>query len=218
MTTFTTPKGTILTIDMLPQWKKDKKTQAWIEMPPAPYLKVPYRIQWFREEHPDWSIETQKLEGNSDFTIFKAVIKDNTGRIMSMAHKSETSQDFGDHLEKAETSAIGRALALCGYGTTLAIQDLDEGDRLADAPAAPKYNGPLAASIKRQTGEINCDACGGPLYQKPQTGNWYCKNWKDKSKGDHTFMNDDIYQGALRVMKSGETQEPAFPDDDQPPF
>ena len=48
--------------------------------------------------------------------------------------KRETKKDFSDHTEKAETSAVGRALAMLGYGTQFAISDLDEGDRIVDSP------------------------------------------------------------------------------------
>ena len=34
---------------------------------------------------------------------------------------------------KAETGAVGRALAMCGYGT-LQAPEFDEGERIADAP------------------------------------------------------------------------------------
>jgi hypothetical protein len=40
---------------------------------------------------------------------------------------------FSVYIEKAETGAIGRVLALCGYGT-LQAPEFDEQDRLADAP------------------------------------------------------------------------------------
>jgi hypothetical protein len=47
--------------------------------------------------------------------------------------KKETEIGFPDYMEKAETGAIGRALAMCGYGT-LQAPEFDEQDRLADAP------------------------------------------------------------------------------------
>ena len=42
-----------------------------------------------------------------------------------------------DYIEKAETGAIGRALAMCGYGT-LQAPGFDEQDRLADTPVEKK--------------------------------------------------------------------------------
>ena len=47
--------------------------------------------------------------------------------------KKETEVGFPDYIEKAETGAVGRALAMCGYGT-LQAPEFDEGERIADAP------------------------------------------------------------------------------------
>jgi hypothetical protein len=64
-----------------------------------------------------------------------AIIKDASGRIIATARKRETENGFPDYIEKAETGAVGRALAMCGYGT-LQAPEFDEGERLADAPFA----------------------------------------------------------------------------------
>jgi hypothetical protein len=97
------------------------------------YLQVAYRLVWFREHHPHWAIETEPLELAPDHAIFRAAVKDETGRIIATGTKQETKSGFFDFIEKAETGAIGRALALCGYGTQFA-PELDEGDRLVDSP------------------------------------------------------------------------------------
>ncbi|MCK5296356.1 MAG: hypothetical protein KAJ75_05670 [Alphaproteobacteria bacterium] len=100
-----------------------------------PYLQVAHRLVWFREEHPDWTIRT-KIEGSdmeAGWVVIKAGIMDENDRLIASAHKRETKTGFADYIEKAETGAIGRALAMCGYGTQYE-PDMDEGDRLADAP------------------------------------------------------------------------------------
>lgn len=100
------------------------------------YLPVAQRIVWFREVHPDWGIETQSLEINSEkqYAIFQATIRNEQGRIMAMATKREDVKGFGDFIEKSETGAVGRALALCGFGTQFDAS-LHEGvDRVADSP------------------------------------------------------------------------------------
>lgn len=56
----------------------------------------------------------------------------------------ETLEGFGDFIEKAETGAIGRALALVGFGTQFCADELDEGPRLADSPA-PHVHPPVPA-------------------------------------------------------------------------
>lgn len=102
-----------------------------------PYLQVAYRLVWLREEHPEWRITCEFLRSDDKTTIAKASIYDGHGQLIGVAHKREDAQHFADHLEKAETSAIGRALAMLGYGTQFCADELDEGGRLADSPVPP---------------------------------------------------------------------------------
>ena len=97
------------------------------------YLPVAARIAWFRKDHPYWSIITEVEQLADKAIVMKAVIKDVTGQTIATARKKETEIGFPDYIEKAETGAIGRALAMCGYGT-LQAPEFDEEDRLADAP------------------------------------------------------------------------------------
>ena len=99
------------------------------------YLDVKWRVMWVRDEHPDWCISTELLEATAQQALFRATILDGNGKALSTAHGSETPKDFGDYIEKAETKAIGRALAFAGYGTQFA-PDLDEGERIVDSPVS----------------------------------------------------------------------------------
>lgn len=97
------------------------------------YLQVMWRLVWFREDKPNWAIDT-KLEAVDDqHAIFSAKIYDETGVLKSAGYGSESIKDFRDYIEKAETKAVGRALAMLGYGTQFA-PELDEGDRIVDSP------------------------------------------------------------------------------------
>lgn len=118
---FKTPKGTELPI---------------LDMRGKPYLQVAHRLVWFREEHADWRIETAFISITDKSALAKAEIRDAQGNVMSTAHKFENQQGFPDFIEKAETGSIGRALALVGYGTQFCSDELEEGQRLADAPIA----------------------------------------------------------------------------------
>lgn len=118
MKTFKTPKGTELPL---------------ISLKGKDYLTVPYRVLWFREDKPDWRIETEFVHLTDESATAKATIKDQNGFIMATAHKQESKKAFADNIEKSETGAIGRALALIGYGTQFATE-LEEGDRIVDAP------------------------------------------------------------------------------------
>jgi hypothetical protein len=109
------------------------------------YLPVAARIAWFREDHVDWTINTYPVPdlSGTDYCTFAAEILDDEGKLIAKAHKTEHEKHFADYREKAETGAIGRALALCGYGTLFA-QELEEpvtpaGDmRIVDAPQPTK--------------------------------------------------------------------------------
>lgn len=105
------------------------------------YLEVKWRLVWFRQDHPDWTIETEPVEINTEkmYAIFRATVKDQTGRVIATATKAESKNGFNDYLEKSETGAIGRCLAICAYGTQFA-PELSEGDRIVDAPVKPGTN------------------------------------------------------------------------------
>src|SRR5215211_2536306 len=92
------------------------------------YLPVAARIAWFRKDHPYWSILTRVEKWGDKAVIMKAIIKDMQGSVIATARKKETEIGFPDYIEKAETGAIGRALAMCGYGT-LQAPEFDEQDR-----------------------------------------------------------------------------------------
>ena len=103
------------------------------------YLPVAARIAWFRREHPYWSIMTKVEKWGDKAVVMKAVIKDMLGTVIAAARKKETEIGFPDYIEKAETGAIGRALAMCGYGT-LQSPEFDEQHRFADAPVEKAKN------------------------------------------------------------------------------
>lgn len=101
------------------------------------YLPVSARLVWFREEHADWGIVTEPLEINHEkqYAVFRATIFNAEGKIMAVGTKKEDVKGFGDYIEKSETGAVGRALAMCGYGTQFS-PELDEASagRFADSP------------------------------------------------------------------------------------
>jgi len=122
------------------------------------YLPVQFRLVWFRKECPNGIIETEEVEVDLDRVIeaesfvwnaekrrsekiikqakgyarFRAVVTDGKGG-KATATGSEAAADFADFIEKAETKAIGRALAMLGYGTQFA-PEFNEMPRIVDAP------------------------------------------------------------------------------------
>lgn len=125
------------------------------------YLPVQWRLVWFREKYPhgtidteaevidlDREVEMESFEWDSEkrrsekvvkrakgYARYRAVVTDGMGG-RATGTKTETAVSFPDYAEKAETGAIGRALAALGYGTQFA-PDLEEGtERIVDAPVS----------------------------------------------------------------------------------
>jgi len=121
-----------------------------------PYLQVAHRLVWFREEHPDWTIMTEFPEVNTEkrYVIAKATVTTPLGQVIATAHKTESAAGFADYLEKAETGAIGRALALCGYGTQFA-PEIDEGERIVDSPVDLPHRSPTSPHPAPQNEEFD---------------------------------------------------------------
>jgi hypothetical protein len=80
------------------------------------YLEVKWRLLWLRTEHPDAVIETELVRLEERDAVFKARVSIPGGG-SATGWGSESAGDFRDFLEKAETKAIGRALAALGFGT-----------------------------------------------------------------------------------------------------
>lgn len=133
---FKTSKGTVLPL---------------LNLKGKDYLQVAYRILWAREDHPDWSITTEMVKFEPEFVIMRATVFLPNGQILATAHKREDVKHFPDNIEKAETGSVGRALAMCGYGTQFTGDELDEGSRLADSPTPRKADfhasSPVASAL-----------------------------------------------------------------------
>ena len=80
------------------------------------YLEVKWRLVWLRDRHPDASVETELVSLVDDTAVFRAKVMIPDGG-SATGWGSESARDFRDFLEKAETKAIGRALAALGFGT-----------------------------------------------------------------------------------------------------
>lgn len=113
------------------------------------YLDVKWRIVWFRTEHPNGSISTRLMSdpGVSPAVVQATVTLENG--VTSTGFGQCGEDDWSDWLEKAETRAIGRALALLGYGTQF-CEDFDE--IISDSPVeASRSRGASAGANGQQT-------------------------------------------------------------------
>lgn len=132
--------------------KQKQPDGTWVSVA-TKYLPVAARLLWFREERPDWRIRTKVVDRGNGWALMRAEIRDANGNLMASAHKAETKENFNDYLEKAETGAVGRALAMCGFGTQFAPEFEEGQERVVDAPApveGPRRVGALASEKQRK--------------------------------------------------------------------
>lgn len=137
---------------MISIWRWDNEQKKKIE---TKYLPVAARIAWFRHDNPNGSIQTS-FEIVGDYTLARAMIINEQGNMV--ANGSATVRPYSPDnksprdIEKAETAAIGRALAYAGFGTLEAGDELNDSEYLADAPK----------DVNPATGEIAPPANGNP--------------------------------------------------------
>lgn len=137
------------------------------------YLPAAYRLVWFRDERPDWGISTVIIEGGQEagFATVQATVCNSGGCIIATGHKTETKADFpAGWVEKAETGAIARALAVAGFGTQFSpeldeVVDAATGEvkRPADSPlgnGSEPVRGPSADLTWHGPGQ--CPTCRAP--------------------------------------------------------
>ena len=94
------------------------------------YAEVPQRVKAFRYACPDGSIETELLSNENGVCIFRAVVRDGDGRILGTgtAYEKEGAGFINktSYIENCETSAVGRALGMCGFGIDTSMASYEE--------------------------------------------------------------------------------------------
>ncbi len=118
------------------------------------YLEVKWRLVWFRTEHPEGQIETELMHHGDNQAVFRARVTI-PGAGSATGWGSEGIDDFRDYIEKAETKALGRALAALGYGTQF-CPDFEFGaaeSRIVDSPI--DISGTRGRRESRPEAEVN---------------------------------------------------------------
>lgn len=98
------------------------------------YVEVKDRILAFNTDHPDWAILTEVVSNDNQTgsVIMKAIVKDESDRIRATGHAHEFKGDKSSMVnatswvENCETSCVGRALGMLGYGIDESFASADE--------------------------------------------------------------------------------------------
>jgi hypothetical protein len=146
----------------LPRKVKDKATGHYTTVYDN-YLEVKWRLCWFRDRYPHGVITTEEIcvDTTQGYARYRATVEDGQGG-KATGFGTETAAEFADYCERAETRALGRALAALGVGTQFVGQDLAEMPHVADAPVATT-NGQEAASNGQPPPTLTADEISGLL-------------------------------------------------------
>ncbi len=94
------------------------------------YAEVNQRIKAFRMIYPQGSIITEILTLKDGIVVMKATIFDEDGNTIGTgtAYEKEDSSFINktSYIENCETSAVGRALGMCGFGIDVSVASAEE--------------------------------------------------------------------------------------------
>lgn len=94
------------------------------------YAEVNQRVKAFRMVYPEGTIETELTYNENGLCIFRAYIRTDDGKLLGTgtAYEKENSSFINktSYIENCETSAVGRALGMCGFGIDTAIRSAEE--------------------------------------------------------------------------------------------
>ena len=131
------------------------------------YAEVNQRIKAFRSVCPGGSIITEMLSNEGGMCVFKAVVSDENGMLLGTgtAYEKETSSFINktSYIENCETSAVGRALGMCGFGIDTSIASAEEvQNAIKNQEPKPEVKQEVKAKTPRQQliarlNELNID-------------------------------------------------------------
>lgn len=94
------------------------------------YAEVNQRIKAFRMIHPVGKIETELVSNENGICVVKAIVATYEGNILGtgIAYEKEGSSFINktSYIENCETSAVGRALGMAGFGIDTSIASFEE--------------------------------------------------------------------------------------------
>lgn len=144
----------IVTVEETVGFDPENITRYLTSLRGVPYLEVKWRTAWMESTWQNYQIVTDPIEITDQRAVMQVTVRliDGENNIVRSADGigSETPRDFPDYIEKAQTKALGRALAVLGFGTQFAVELGGEAaaNRPVDAPAQrPAPGNPIRATM-----------------------------------------------------------------------
>lgn len=110
--------------------KKANESIVTLDVKGKEYAQVNERIKAFRMVYPMGAILTEMISNDNGVCIFRAKIIDEQGNLVATgtAYEKENSTFINktSYIENCETSAVGRALGMAGFGIDTSVCSAEE--------------------------------------------------------------------------------------------
>lgn len=144
------------------------------------YAEVNQRIKAFRLVHPSGCITTEIVSMENGAVTMKASVFDEKNHLLGtgFAQEKENSSFINrtSYIENCETSAIGRALGMCGYGVDVSVASAEEvQNAIHNQQMDEKKLGELSEAytgLRTQLTNLGCD------FRSDETNTWICEKAK----------------------------------------
>lgn len=137
------------------------------------YAEVNERVTAFRKLYPEGSIVTEILSVDEGRCVMRATVSTGEGVILGTGTACEERNasmiNKTSYIENCETSAIGRALGMCGIGIAASIASAEEllgalAAQEAEAPKAAPAPAPESAPVVAKCADCGKDIEGRGKY------------------------------------------------------
>ena len=119
------------------------------------YVEVNQRVTAFRMVYPTGSITSEILSLEDGVCVIKATCADENGSILGTGHAYEKENSSfinkTSYIENCETSAVGRALGMAGFGIDTSICSAEELENALLNQEASETISVTQASVMKQT-------------------------------------------------------------------
>ena len=171
------------------------------------YAEVNQRIKAFRLVHPSGCITTEIVELKDGIVTMKASVFDEAMRLLGTGYAQEKEQSSyinkTSYIENCETSAIGRALGMCGYGVDVSVASAEEvQNAIHNQQMDEKKLGELSKTyteLRTQLTNLGCD------FRCDETNTWICEKAKISTQNLQSLNSEElgrlckVYEGMINA-------------------
>lgn len=145
------------------------------------YAEVNQRLKAYRMVYPQGQLKTEMIYNENGMCIFRAFIGDDDGNLLATgtAYEKEDSTFINktSYIENCETSAVGRALGMAGFGIDVSVASAEE---VQNAMANQEVTQEEADNYIMQYGKHKGKTLKEIYKETPEYIEWMLDNTKDE--------------------------------------